>query len=893
MMEMEMNTELERDGGSEEAEQSSEGSSAGTIFCTLEQDFARIIKDMKSNETLAAYEAEYSRLFESLYKTHKNEDELSEKCRLLQEESMQYAERIEDLEKIVEVDEQNISKLKQEINNALKLADAAHSREQNAQETIENLRDAIKKLQQDISQKDKLASEQVTLVGKQKEGLVPERDKLTSEIETLRERVKATSKYNSELEKRVTKLETQVTETQENLDAQLNEYSKERRAKEKAEEIIQQLQEEIKTKVNELQTASLSVKTVGSLSTKLETQFKEQKHANENLQQENNKLLMKEMNMQSEIHRLNAQKNDLEKKLAESGRDNDIMKLEIQKIRDEISKYKSEKEFMSKKVIRIDRMRNSIEDELKQAQISHKNAELEVYSLQKFLEDEKKLKDKAIREKESLGKTIANLKETITSLQLEANVQDQIRKKMETNLEDVGQLIDVSKRKILYLEKERDKYSHETKELVAQVDDHMDEMRMKRAEISDLKKCLYESESKYRQLQNSFEILKAEKISIVKNLTETQDEIRELKHRLKVANKQVEQVKEEVTIKEASITNGEFLLGKAEKEKEDIKVELQTTRKTVSSLRHKIEEMKKEEKNLRQNEHQAQIEINQQKKEIDAVLVERDVLGTQLVRRNDEIALLYSKIKVLEGTIQREECQYSQKLDEIRLLKLELQKLQSEKNLLIKNMKNSSDLRLEIFHLEQNLTKERLKVTALEEELQNPLNVHRWRKLEGTDPDSFELLQKVQILQKRVLKMSSEMINKEKTIKYTEKLYANVREMLIKQPGPEVVEVLSKTQKSLVERGNKMKCILAERNMFESLTNEQTFEIERLKKELNDFKAKYFKLKKREENFSKNLEMKELTEAILPAISPSEKKIYGGGFNMNVNTPTNLQKLNT
>lgn len=81
---------------------------------------------------------------------------------------------------------------------------------------------------------------------------------------------------------------------------------------------------------------------------------------------------------------------------------------------------------------------------------------------------------------------------------------------------------------------------------------------MKRTEISDFKKHLYESESKCRQLQNSFEISKAEKNSIGKNLAEAQDEIRELKHKLKVANKQVEQVKEEVIIKEASITNGEF-----------------------------------------------------------------------------------------------------------------------------------------------------------------------------------------------------------------------------------------------------------------------------------------------------------------------------------------------
>lgn len=75
----------------------------------------------------------------------------------------------------------------------------------------------------------------------------------------------------------------------------------------------------------------MAVKTVGSLSTKLETQLKEQKHANEKLQQEINKFLMKGMNMQSEIDHLNAQNNDLEKKLAESRRDNDIMILEIQK----------------------------------------------------------------------------------------------------------------------------------------------------------------------------------------------------------------------------------------------------------------------------------------------------------------------------------------------------------------------------------------------------------------------------------------------------------------------------------------------------------------------------------------------------------------------------------
>jgi hypothetical protein len=39
-----------------------------------------------------------------------------------------------------------------------------------------------------------------------------------------------------------------------------------------------------------------------------------------------------------------------------------------------------------------------------------------------------------------------------------------------------------------------------------------------------------------------------------------------------------------------------------------------------------------------------------------------------------------------------------------------------------------------------------LKVKALAEELENPLNAHRCRKLEGSDPDVYEMRQKLQTL---------------------------------------------------------------------------------------------------------------------------------------------------
>lgn len=161
-----------------------------------------------------------------------------------------------------------------------------------------------------------------------------------------------------------------------------------------------------------------------------------------------------------------------------------------------------------------------------------------------------------------------------------------------------------------------------------------------------------------------------------------------------------------------------------------MKVELQSSRKEASDLKREMESMRQEEKSLRQVIQRAESDIGRHRKDIENVMNERDMLGTQLVRRNDELSLQYSRIKVLHGTLQRGQVQYNERLEDIRLLKLEVEKLRTEKALLIKNIQNMSDLRKEVFHLNHDLTRERLKVMALEEEVQTPLNIHRWRKLE-------------------------------------------------------------------------------------------------------------------------------------------------------------------
>ncbi len=90
------------------------------------------------------------------------------------------------------------------------------------------------------------------------------------------------------------------------------------------------------------------------------------------------------------------------------------------------------------------------------------------------------------------------------------------------------------------------------------------------------------------------------------------------------------------------------------------------------------------------------------------------------------------------------------------------------------------DLRREIFLLEKELLEQQQKAKFLEEELAKPLNVHRWRKLECTDPETYELIQKIQSLQKRLIAKTEEVSEKDVLIQEKEKLYIELKNILAK-----------------------------------------------------------------------------------------------------------------
>ncbi|KAI9328553.1 hypothetical protein BDR26DRAFT_54242 [Obelidium mucronatum] len=126
------------------------------------------------------------------------------------------------------------------------------------------------------------------------------------------------------------------------------------------------------------------------------------------------------------------------------------------------------------------------------------------------------------------------------------------------------------------------------------------------------------------------------------------------------------------------------------------------------------------------------------------------------------------------------------------------------------------------------------------------MNIHRWRKLSGSDPSTYELITKIQTLQKRLIAKTEEVLEKELVINQKEKLYREVKDVLQRQPGPEVVEELRVVKDAVRVKMRECKALASELNMYHSQVNEYKFEIDRLTRDQQELKKKYYEQKKKE-----------------------------------------------
>ncbi|XP_074613057.1 cilia- and flagella-associated protein 58-like [Acropora palmata] len=853
-------------------------------FEALERDFQEVLGELMGDKSLEKFRVEYEKLHRALKKSHESEKRLMQKCRELNAEIVANASKVQTALKLSQEDQTTIASLKKEIEKAWKMVDAAHDKEQRARETIQSLKLEIANLSKLVEQGAGLTMGQdhsVNELLKIKDELTKDRDEKLSEITKMREELSNATSKQQKAEQDREEAEMKIAELKEDIQMRNNEAQREARKKEKIEKELKQAKNDLEARNAELKTKTGNLQRAQEENTKLEQQLKEQRILNEKAMKDTDLLNARLTKVQQDFDQQLLNCDQLATENTQKAAELKAKEDEINGLKQDTVRLTKMREAIQRKLRTIEDQKIEVEQQKETLKGQIAGLEKELESSKKQAEADKKAIDDLVRERDILNKNLLKAAGATQKQLGLVRLHEQTKKNLEQeiqNYKDEAQ----KQRKIIYqLEKERDRYINEASELTQKVLQHMEDVKVREMQIFDYKKKIAEAETKLKQQQNLYEAVRSDRNLYSKNLIESQDEITEMKRKLKIMNHQIDQLKEEIMAKEAALVKEHLEHQRVEKEKDALKAELQRMKQQAAESKAYIEQQEVEERKLLKIISEADAERLRQKKELDQVISERDILGTQLVRRNDELALLYEKIKIQQSTLNKGEIQYRQRLEDIRLLKLEIKKLRREKNILTKSVANVEDLRREVYHTQRELLRERTRCKALEEELENPMNIHRWRKLEGSDPSTYEMIQKIQTLQRRLIQKTEEVVEKELLIQEKEKLYMELKQILARQPGPEVAEQLSIYQQTLKEKTKQMKGMSSELNMYEAQVKEYKYEIERLAKELQEAKKKFY-MQKRKEQQARERD-RAYQQATGPAFSPQRTdgpRFTGGGFNL-------------
>ncbi|CAK9086395.1 unnamed protein product [Durusdinium trenchii] len=833
----------------EAAKDSADGDFEASAFEQLERDFQEILQELVGDKSLEHFRNEYEKLHRALKKSHESEKHLIKKCRELNGEIVQNAVKVQTALKLSQEDHATITALKKEIERAWKMVEASHEKEQRARETIQNLKSEITKLGRLVEQGAGLSINQENMVNQ----LVQEKNDLVKHRDMLQGQVQQMQQQNTDLNAKVAKLEQErlqgngeLLKLRESFQKLQEEADKQQKRKEKLDKELKDMRQGLEAKQSEVNAKREELSRGEEVQKHLSRVLREEKQEEERLGIRCTQLNGNAQHLDKQVREEMTAKNRLEEEQKD-------LKAQLKFRQDEINALRSSKAKTQKTLEALQALKDKDDAESRRLEARSTQMRGEVSELRKELEklkrdseaQEKQVTD-LLHERDILGKALMKgeerSKQQVELVDLHKGQAQTLSKDLHRWKSD----LDLKLQRIHELDRQREKYSGDLQQAKQRCEAAQEELRGRELQMAQLKRSIADVRAKWAQQKNLYEAVRTDKNLYSKNLVESLEEINEMRKKFKVMCHQIEQLKEEIKEKDVAMIAEHFKHQGISKETEKTKHNLEYHEKQQTRAQQLVEQQSSDIKKLEATIQEAESERQNQRKEFEAVTAERNILGKQLIRRNEELSLIYEKIKIQESTLSKGEVQYRKLLDRLHEQRTDIGELKRDLFIARQQAESAGSLEKEVYHLQRELLQERTKVRALSEELENPMNVHRWRKLEGSDPGMYELIQKVRSLQMRLIAKTEEVVVKDSEIQEKDKLHKELNAILEKQPGPEVLEQLEQYQETYNSKLKQMKAMQGELQTYQSQVSDYKDEIDRLNRELQEVKKKFYDQKKRE-----------------------------------------------
>ncbi|GBM60961.1 hypothetical protein AVEN_90165-1 [Araneus ventricosus] len=388
------------------------------------------------------------------------------------------------------------------------------------------------------------------------------------------------------------------------------------------------------------------------------------------------------------------------------------------------------------------------------------------------------------------------------------------------------------KKKIRFLEDEKQKMSTEISQLTTVHSDMQNQLQTmeqndiaKDQEISLLKQDIEKGKERIRFYSNN-------EYATRKQLQKTKDKLREALSLHQAFTESTQQQIERIRKFEDHVQMLQKQVIALKVTNNDVKCTMKQLERQNSELSAQVECKERDYKGTLKTLEETGHELEVAKVKIQCLSVEKSRAEYKLAENQKELAKKKEQAECLAIDFSKVENAVKEKENEIQIFKVEVESLRRSLSVAKKELQERESMQKQLVKAQTLFDGERLKCKALEEELQRPRNLHRWRSLEGTDTPIQHLMLKCVHLQKMLMKKSNLLSKKENELRNKEKVIEELAADRKRRSELEAQKKLWSCQKELSDCKNEIKCLLGEKFVYESLSSKHVNQIKNLKNEL-------------------------------------------------------------
>jgi len=800
-----------------------------TAYLTLNS----LVEQRKLVEERSAYLKEkYKQLHDRVLTIYQNDNFLLKRAKVIRKELDVEKAKVEKCGEVAKDDDATIQKLKRELAIAENELSVAQEKESMLQvETIELER-----------KKTSLQNEVDDAMAEEENRMRPHIDAVTKAISDLKEEIESTAdKFDMYKEERqgAIKRDQELRELMDKADMEIYERKVELakldrepdRAKKQAdivEKATSTANKELSTLMDKLKLLNNTIKdheerrknmeeqryelalTLETQRTAIEQREKMMDAIERNLESEkdsNFKLVQTSTGLEANLKNLSVALNKERDNLGKTNRDKDSGLRQFRKIEQTKAELKNDRdgllkqrEILTREVNRIKSTRKKLKDELEELK-----RDVDIL-INNFLKEE-------IHEK--------NQSEVLFNLMKHIKLME---KTVVQKLDDEQ----ANAKVIAELSVHRENKSRDASKNKAKVAAAKDDLKVKEVIIKELQKRNNELLARLQQLTEMYSVVKRERSNKAALIQSASQAMSETQEKIKILENELEVLRRESLSKDKSLVRVRRELHDERTNCENLRIEANKLYNGYKQKKKHIQEQCSQINKLNTVINMTEDEMLQLKKRYEVAVEDRNFTGIQLIDRNDELCILYEKCNIQENILKNGQMELSKREEEIRAMAIQLADLQREIEICQKQLPKVKEYEEELASLSEQLEDEKWRTELLEEDLVDPKNASRWRKLgnvkrgpRGADNPSEnaeELTAKEQELEQKLYREHERLMEKELILEEVTELSDRLRKQAVngREYTLELAKKVNNYQHSIKQKTKKMMATLSELSVVQA-----------------------------------------------------------------------------